>query len=178
MDQDAWIHRTAAGAHHQAFQGTEAHSRGQGDATSDSSGGATAAQMAGDQPQLGRVAPEDFSRAARAIGVADAVETNPADAPVAIPFVGQRIDAGFGRQIGVEGGVENGDLGHARQGGFGGFNRLEGRRVVQGGQLVQTGNGGFYLAVNQDAFPECGPAVDYPVSHHADHWGALVPGGA
>ena len=66
-----------------------------------------------------------------AVGMAQAVETEAAYAPLARPAIRHGIGAGLGRQRGMKGSIEDGHLRHAGQLRFRGGKRLQARRVVQ-----------------------------------------------
>ena len=120
-------------------------------------------QVANHQPQLGRSPPQHLGRTAGAVGVAQPVEAEAADAPFPRPAVRYRIGAGLGRQCCVEGRVEYRHLRHAGQLCLRGRQGLQARRVVQRGQIRQRRDARADLRSDPHRRSELA-AVDDPVS--------------
>ena len=176
VEEDAGVEGAATGAHHEAIEGAEAHGGGEGEAVADGGGGTTAAQVAGHEAE-GRVglAVEELGRAGGAIGVADAMEPEAADSPFLIPLEGDGIDQGAQGHPGEERGVENGDMRHAGEGGFGGLDSAQGGGIVQRGQGAEASDGGFDAGIDADACGEIEAAMDDAVADGGD--GLRVGGG-
>jgi hypothetical protein len=100
------------------------------------------------------------------------MEAEPPDAPTLIIIIRQSIEICPGRQAGEEGGVKNGHLRHARQQRFGCFNCFQGRRVVQRGQLGETGNRRLDLGINQNTVSKLRSSVSSCSSSGAINYGA------
>ena len=108
---DRGIDGTAAGTHHDAFQGSQTHGGIEALAVLNGSDGRTVAQMAGNDLQI--LTAQHFSGTQGYVTVGGTVEAVAADAVLLIVLIGQRIHicvVGHGL---VEAGVEHSYLGHA-----------------------------------------------------------------
>ena len=162
------VDRTGAGPHHQSFQGREAHGGGHRQPVANGRRRTPAAQMAGDEAKLSRIAGEHLGRPAGAILVADAVEAEAAHAPTHVPIVGQGVNVCPRRLPAKEDRVEDGHLGRVGQGLLGRADRLQGRRIVQRRQFGQLGECLFHPSVDEDVFEKLGAAVDDPMCDRRD----------
>jgi len=106
------VQLTAAGAHGETYQGSEAHGGIDGLAAFDSADGAAVAHMAGDELQLFDGLAKHFSCTAGNIAVAGAMEAVTTDLVVVVVFVGDSIGVSLSGHGLMERGVENSNLGN------------------------------------------------------------------
>ena len=121
-----------------------------------------------DDPQPGRIAPQDLGRPSGTIAVADSMETEAPHAPLGIPVVGQGKHVCPRRKVGEEGRIEDRHLPRMRQGGLRRRDDRQSGRIVQRGQLGPAGDALPHGVVDQRAFGKLGAAMDHTVCHDLD----------
>ena len=162
VGEDGRIDGAGARAHHEALQRREAHGGVDGLPVVDRRDGAAVAQMARDEPQIAQRATEQVRRLLSRVAVARAVGSVAADAVVVVVAGRQGVHVGLGRHRGVEGGVEDGDLGRVRHERGHHVDAGVGWRVMQrrqllaqlkllAGRLVDDHGFGEVLAAGHDA---------------------------
>ena len=110
-EQQARVDRPGAGRHHQPLQRREAHRRVDRATALHRRQRGAGAEVGGDQAQPPARRPEQLGGAAARVGVGEPVEAVAAQRHVAFgPGRGQGVGAGGGGKVGVEGGVEAGDV--------------------------------------------------------------------
>ncbi len=165
---DGGIDVAAARAHHQAFQGREAHGGVDGPAVLDGRDRGAVAEVAGDDVRVLGEALEQLHGARGHVAVAGAVEAVAADLVLLVQLVGQAVQVG-GRGHGlVERGVEDGHLLHVREHRLRLADADEVGRVVQGGQLHVLLDRLQHVVVDDDRGGVLLAAVHHPVPDTRD----------
>lgn len=172
---DGRVDVSAARAHDESLERRESH--GGVDALSVADGGhaGSVAEVAGDNGRVLDVLAEDPGGLVEHELVAGAVEAVAAHAMVLVERVGHAVGEGLGGHGGVEGRVEDGDLGHVLAKYLGGHVDAEQvARVVQRGELDVLLDGLEHLVVDARGAREGLSAVDDAVADGLDvvHVGA------
>ena len=139
MQQQSGVDGAATAGHHQPFQRGEAHGGVHASSRRDGAQRAAGAQVAADQPQGGRPGGQGHAGSDH-LGHMLMAEAMEPEAPQALasPVGGNGIGGRFGRQGGVEGGIEAGPLLQVRPLARQPVHHPQGGAVVQGSQGHQV----------------------------------------
>jgi hypothetical protein len=161
---DAWIQVTGPGAHDEPFQGSQAHRRVHATSTSDGGGAGAVAEMQDDLVQRVDRPCQHPGCPLGDVSHRDPVETVPPDPDSSRETRVERVGRRRGGQPGVECGVEDGDLGDAREGVPGGLDALYSTGIVQRRQRHEFADGRDNIVVHNGRTDESIRSVNDAVS--------------
>ena len=160
LQHGAGVGVTAAGSHHQTFEGCESHGGVDALSAVDGADAGTVTDVAGDNLLVLLLHAEEFAHAVGDETVAGAVGTVAADLVLLVIFIGNGVHVCLGRHGLMEGGVEDEHLGKRGKQGLDGFVTLEVCGIVEGCE-VHVGNPfAEHLLVHESAFGKASSGHD------------------
>jgi hypothetical protein len=171
VDHHRRVDAAGAAGHDQAVGGGHAHAGVHRAAVVDGAQGGADAQVTGDDFQFAERALQHFGRFQRNVAVRGAVEAVATDPVLLVEVVGQAVQVGVGRQGLVEGGVEDGHVGHVRQLPHGLADAFHVDRVVQRRKDRQGFDVGNHRGGDDHGAGKLAAPMDDPVADRGDVFG-------
>ena len=160
VSAEGGIDVAGAGAHDEPLQGGETHRRVDRVTIADRCRAAPVAEVEDDEVGVGHWSAEQDGRAPGHVADGRPVKAITPDPELLAPLGGHGIRVGGGRDALVEGGVEDRDLGHVREGRDRGVDAEQRGGVVQGRQRDEVVDGRTDLVGDDHRVAEPRPTVD------------------
>ena len=158
----------AAGTHHHAFQGGDAHGGVHALAVHHGAQAGAVAQVGDDDLLAHRIHAQELAHPLAHIAVGGAVEAVAAHAQILVVLIGHAVHEGLGGHGLMEGGVEHGHLGRSGHNGLAGLDAHQVGGVVQGAQRDVLADGRLHLIGDDAGGGELLAAVQHAMAHRAD----------